>query len=116
METIKLKPLKEKKYNPNNCPITYTMEQMGGTWKPEIIWAVKFGVNRFSLLLKELNISRKMLSKKLKELEESGILVRTSFPEVPPRVEYSFGKKGDSIIPIIHHMYDWGENNKPSSK
>lgn len=111
METIKLKPITQKEFNSNNCPVSYTMEHLGGSWKPEIIWAIKFGVNRFSLLLKELKISRKMLSKKLKELEDSGILVRTSYPEVPPRVVYSFSKKGESIIPLIHHMCDWGEAN-----
>jgi len=114
MEIIKLKPIKEKDYNPNNCPVYYTMKHIGGTWKPEIIWAINFGINRFSLLLRELDISRKMLSKKLKELEESDILVRTSYPEVPPRVVYSFSTKGKSVIPLIHHMCDWGEANMHS--
>ena len=105
--------MEQKRFNPENCPVVHTMDQIGGNWKPIILWAVKFKINRFSLLLKELPISRKMLSKELKELEKNGILIRTSFPEVPPRVEYSLSDKGQSVIPLIHHMCDWGEDNMP---
>lgn len=113
METIKLKPINKKRFNPNNCPVVYTMSQIGGNWKPVILWAIRFEINRFSLLLKELPISRKMLSKELKALEQSNILIRTSFPEVPPRVEYSLSEKGQSLIPLIHLMCDWGEDHQP---
>ena len=92
-------------------PIGFTIDQIGGNWKSIILWAIKFELNRFSLLIKELPISRKILSKELKDLEKNGIITRTSYPEVPPRVEYSLTEKGMSLSPLLDLMNNWGEEN-----
>ena len=84
METIALIPLEEKVIDTSNCPIAYTLSQIGGVWKSRLLWAIEFDINRFSLLLNKLTISRKSLSKELKELERNGMITRKSFPEVPP--------------------------------
>jgi len=113
METINLKPLEEKLIDTSNCPIAYTLSLIGGAWKSRLLWALEFDINRFSQLLKQLNISRKTLSKELKELEVNGLITRKSFPEVPPRVEYYLTKKGKSVFSVVRLMSDWGEDNMP---
>lgn len=113
METIALKPLEEKVIDTSNCPIAYTLTQIGGVWKSRLLWAIEFDINRFSLLLNKLTISRKSLSKELKELERNGMITRKSFPEVPPRVEYYLTKKGKSVFSVVRLMSDWGEENMP---
>ncbi|NND78207.1 MAG: helix-turn-helix transcriptional regulator [Flavobacteriales bacterium] len=102
---------KEEGNTQERSPIRYTINQIGGNWKSIILWSIKFKLNRFSLLLKELPISRKMLSKELKDLERNGIIKRTSYPEVPPRVEYSLTEKGKSLSPLLGLMNIWGEQN-----
>lgn len=113
MDDNELKTIRELDFKEANSPIGYTIQQIGGNWKSIILWAIKFKLNRFSLLIKELPISRKMLSKELKDLEKNNIIERKSYPEVPPRVEYSLTEKGRSIFPLLNLMRDWGENNMP---
>lgn len=85
------------------------MNQIGGKWKPIILFSVSKGMNRFTILLKEIEgINRQMLSKQLKELEKSGILKRKVFPEIPPRVEYSLTTFGKSLLPVVQSMNRWG--------
>ena len=57
------------------------------------------------------NISFKTLTSTLKELEEDNIIIRKEYPQIPPRVEYSLSKKGETLIPILNMMCDWGEKN-----
>lgn len=90
------------------CPMTRTMATISTKWKPIIIYAVGKKKVRFGQLAAHISlISRKVLTEQLKELEEDGILIRESFKEIPPRVEYSLTEKGLGLLPILKSMCDW---------
>ena len=100
---------KNKDFNPNNCPVTHCLNRIGGKWKPLIIYAISKNVNRFSKLQRALPvISKQMLVNQLRELEEDGILERTIYAEIPPRVEYRITEYGDTLMPVINVLQDWG--------
>jgi DNA-binding HxlR family transcriptional regulator len=100
---------KNKDFNPYNCPVTHCMNLIGGKWKILIIYAVSLNCNRFSKLQKALPlISKQMLVNQLRELEEDRILERTIFPEIPPRVEYQMTPYGQSLMPVIAVLQEWG--------
>jgi DNA-binding HxlR family transcriptional regulator len=92
-----------------NCPVTATMNVIGGKWKILIIHLINNDVNRFgklSLILRD--ISRQMLTTQLRDLERDGILERVVYPEIPPRVEYFLTPKGKALVPVLHAMAAWG--------
>jgi DNA-binding HxlR family transcriptional regulator len=100
---------KNKDFNPYNCPVTHCMNKIGGKWKMLIIYAVSKNCNRFSKLQKALPvISKQMLVNQLRELEEDRLLQRMIYAETPPRVEYSLTERGQSLMPLIKTMQDWG--------
>ncbi|MFE8702751.1 winged helix-turn-helix transcriptional regulator [Cytobacillus sp. FJAT-54145] len=106
------KEIKEKIENGDfNCEKELTLSVISGKWKMVIIWYLgKDGSYRFSELQKLLpKITQKMLSSQLKELIEDGIVKREAFPEVPPRVQYSLTELGESLLPIVDMMYEWGK-------
>lgn len=91
------------------CPIDTFINTVKGKRKCTIILHLYQGKKRYSELLKLLtDISERMLSKQLKELEEDGLIARTVFPEVPPKVEYSLTPMGMEIRPILKSMYKGG--------
>ncbi len=93
-------------------PVDYTLRTIGGKWKPNILYLISTGINRFGLLKRGVfGISKQMLTKQLRELEADGLITRKIYAEIPPRVEYSISEKGYSIFPIIDAMYVWGEQN-----
>ncbi|MEO7990279.1 MAG: helix-turn-helix domain-containing protein [Chryseolinea sp.] len=103
--------------NLERCPVTATMEIMGGKWKLLILHLIDNDINRFGkmgMMLKE--ISKQMLTTQLRELERDGIIDRVIYPEIPPRVEYTLTEKGKSLLPIINLMKDWGSNNILNTK
>lgn len=109
---MKEKNIKKKSTTVSECPVTYTMSMIGGKWKPIILYLISKGANRFGILQRGIDgISKQMLTKQLRELEEDGILVRKIFAEIPPRVEYSISEKGKSLFPIVDAMRSWGERN-----
>ena len=98
--------------NLNNCPVTATMDVIGGKWKILLLHLINNDINRFgkmSMMLKD--ISKQMLTTQLRELEKDGIIERRIYPEIPPRVEYFLTDKGRSLMPIIEMMKDWGLEN-----
>ncbi len=99
-------------------PCEYTVSIIGGKWKIRIIyWLVEKGVLRYGELKKLIpNITHKMFSSQLKELEADGIIERKEYSQIPPKVEYSTSDKGRSLMPIIEMMCDWGNSNRPKSK
>lgn len=100
---------KNKNFNPNQCPVTHCMNMIGGKWKPVILHLIRKGANRFSILQKAIPaVSRQTLTNQLRELEEDGLLVRTIYAEIPPRVEYTMTQEGLSLLPIIEAMTEWG--------
>lgn len=102
-----------KKYtSAAECPITATIDIIGGKWKPIIIWLLIAGTKRFGELHKSIpGIALKVLSRQLKELEADGIIKRKAYGEVPPRVEYALSKKGKTLQGIMESLADWSRNN-----
>jgi len=99
------------------CGVGLCMTMIGSAWKPIIIFRISKGTNRFTTILREIEgINRQMLSKQLKKLEKSGILVRTSFAEIPPRVEYSLTALGKSLLPVVQSMQGWGDRQQKATK
>lgn len=102
---------KNKDFNPNNCPVTYCLNRIGGKWKPVLIHLIRKGCNRFSMLQKAIpDISKQMLVNQLRELEDDNILQRIVYAEIPPRVEYTLTELGFSLLPVIEVMEQWGSS------
>ena len=91
--------------------VSMLQRMIGGKWKIEILFYIALkAVRHFGQLRRCIgNISESTLSKQLKELVDDGFLVRTDFGEVPPRVEYTLTEQGESFIPILLAMKQWGE-------
>ena len=96
------------------CPIEYTLEKVSGKWKLIILWHLSNSdLLRYGEIKKSLNdITHKMLSQQLKELESDGFINRVAYPVVPPKVEYSLTEKGKSLLPILNLMSDWGNKEQ----
>ena len=91
------------------CPVATTVQLIGSKWKLLILRNLLARPWRFNELKKNLEgISQKVLTDSLRSLEKDGIVTRTVYPEVPPRVEYSLSELGDSMRPIINAMEQWG--------
>src|SRR6478736_5032753 len=92
----------------DNCPVTATMEVIGGKWKLLIIYLISNEINRFGKMSMMLgDISKQMLTTQLRELEQDGILERVIYPEIPPRVEYFLTSKGKALIPVLQTLKEW---------
>lgn len=90
-------------------PIEFAQKHIGGMWKMPILWRLKDRIYRYGELKKDIpHISDKMLSSQLRELEETGLIERTIYPEIPPRVEYSITEKGEKAIPVIEVIIKYG--------
>ena len=101
--------MKTKEYQ---CLVTATLTIIGGRWKPIIIWVLTNGSKRFGQLAAIISgISRKVLTEQLRELEADGLIVRTEFKEIPPRVVYELSEKGKSLKPVMKAMSNWGTEN-----
>ena len=93
-------------------PVEYTLATIGGKWKPNILFLIQLGINRFGLLNKGIHgISKQMLTKQLRELEKDGLITRKIYAEIPPRVEYFLSEKGESVFPILDALFNWGQEN-----
>lgn len=101
--------------NPENCAVVRTVGYIGNKWKPIIlVRLLNGGKVRFGKLCVQMaDISRKILSQQLKELEEDGLIIRHSYMEKPPRVEYELSELGKTLIPVLKAMYDWGNQIAP---
>jgi DNA-binding HxlR family transcriptional regulator len=98
---------KGKKFN---SPVELSLDVIGGKWKMPIIWRLRDGSKRYGELRKSLpKVTHKMLTQQLRELEQDEILNRKVFPEVPPKVEYSLTLLGESVIPVIDMLREWGD-------
>jgi DNA-binding HxlR family transcriptional regulator len=91
------------------CPLTQALSVIGGKWKPLIIHRLNGSSRRFGQLDAVIpGISRKVLTSQLNELVTDGLVIRTAFAEVPPRVEYGLTNKGRELISIFDQISDWG--------
>ena len=95
------------------CPVATTVQLIGSKWKLLIIRNLRSRPWRFNELKKDLDgISQKVLTDSLRSMEEDGIVTRTVYPEVPPRVEYALSELGESMRPIIKAMEQLGTDYK----
>ena len=90
------------------CPVETTLALIGGKYKALILWRLCGGTLRFSQLQKHIPATARMLTLQLRELERDGLITRTVYPEVPPRVEYDLTDLGRSLMPILTGIRDWG--------
>ena len=91
------------------CPVETTLTLISDKWKVLILRDLLPGTNRFGELKKSIgHVTQKVLTAQLRQMEQSGLLTRTVYPEVPPRVEYSLTDLGYSLKPILDAMWDWG--------
>lgn len=98
------------------CPVATTVQLIGSKWKLLIIRNLLERPWRFNELRKDLDgISQKVLTDSLRSMEEDGIITRTVYPEVPPRVEYALSELGESMRPIMKAMEQWGTEYKAKS-
>lgn len=92
-----------------NCPVETTLMLISDRWKVLIIRDLLDGTKRFGELKRSIgSISQKVLTANLRSMEESGLLTRKVYPEVPPRVEYTLTQTGYSLKPILDAMLKWG--------
>ena len=92
-----------------NGSVEATLGVIGGKWKPIILYHLSFSTRRFGEIAARIpNISRKVLTEQLKELENDKLITRTHYKEIPPRVEYSVTKLGESLMPVFKEMANWG--------
>ena len=95
------------------CPVETTLTLIGDKWKVLILRDLMPGTKRFGELKKSVgNVSQKVLTAQLRTMEESGLVNRKVYAEVPPRVEYSLTELGKSLKPILDSMRAWGEADK----
>lgn len=91
------------------CPVATTVNLIGNKWKLLILRELIKGTRRYGELLRSVQpISQKVLTENLKSMELDSIIIRTAFPEVPPRVEYQLSQQGQEILPIIQAMESFG--------
>lgn len=98
------------------CPVATTVSLIGSKWKLLIIRNLLERPWRFNELKKSLaGISQKVLTDSLRSMENDGIITRTVYPEVPPRVEYALSELGETMRPILDSMKEWGTNYKKNA-
>ena len=97
------------KHSPGKCPAELTLAVIGGRWKVLILYQLFQGVKRFSELQRALpRVTQKMLTQQLREMERNGIVQRTVYPQVPPKVEYRLTPRGETLKPVVQAMCKWG--------
>jgi len=91
------------------CETELALEIIGGKWKLVILYNLLEGTKRFGQLKRAMpHITQRMLTRQLREMEEDGLISRTVYPEVPPKVEYSLTETGESLEPIVKQVDEWG--------
>jgi DNA-binding HxlR family transcriptional regulator len=104
MSTVSKANVKKSK-----CPLTMSLEVIGGKWKPLIIYNLNRSSKRFGQLDATMpGISRKVLTDQLNQLVKDQLVIRTAFAETPPRVEYCLSPKGKELVPILKGIAKWG--------
>jgi DNA-binding HxlR family transcriptional regulator len=93
------------------CAVDYAFKRIGGKYKARILWYLNMKkILRYGELTRTLpDITTKMLTQTLRELEDDNLIVRKMYPEVPPKVEYTLTETGQELIPFIAHLHAWGK-------
>ena len=101
---------RQRKAGRTGCAVEATLSVIGGVWKPVLVFHLLQGKLRFNALCRAIpSATPRMMTLQLRELEADGIVKRTVFPEVPPKVEYELTELGQSLAPVLLNMRDWGE-------
>ncbi len=102
--------MRHKRYDCNpGCPVEACVEVTGGKWKGVILFHLLGGTRRFNELMRMMPVvTQRMLARQLRELEADGVVVRTVYPEVPPRVEYALTEFGQTLKPVLKTLQEWG--------
>ena len=101
---------RQRKAGRTGCAVEATLSVIGGVWKPVLVFHLLNGKLRFNALCRVTpSATPRMITLQLRELEADGIVRRTVFPEVPPKVEYDLTELGQSLAPVLLSMRDWGE-------
>jgi DNA-binding HxlR family transcriptional regulator len=94
----------------DGCPVEAALDMIGDKWKGVILFHLLSGTKRFGEIKRIIpDVSQRVLTKQLRELEEDSIVLRTVYPEVPPKVEYTLTALGLSLEPILLSLREWGE-------
>lgn len=106
---------RQRKASRTGCGVEATLSVIGGVWKPVLVFHLLHGTLRFNALCRLTPSARaRMIILQLRELEADGIVKRTVFPQVPPKVEYELTDLGQSLAPVLLSMRDWGEQLQAS--
>lgn len=94
------------------CPLEAALDVMGSKWKATILFRLLDGTRRFNELRRLMpNVTQRMLTLQLRELEADGMILRKVFAEVPPKVEYSLSDLGRTLEPLLRELYQWGQTH-----
>lgn len=100
-----------------SCGMTYAMVLLSGRWKVNILWNLNKGINRYGKLKNEIpGISEKMLTQRLRDLENEGLIVRKDFKKIPPHVEYYLSEAGEQLTPVLSELCKWGTKVRSTTK
>jgi DNA-binding HxlR family transcriptional regulator len=92
-----------------HCPVELAVDVIGGKWRSVILSHLKEGVHRYGELRRRMpDVSEKMLTQRLRELEADGLVMRRDLGTTPPHVEYRLTDEGHSLAPVLQALYDWG--------
>ncbi len=102
--------MKHKRYDCDfGCPVEACLEVVGGKWKGVILYRLMGGTKRFNELMRLMpDVTQRMLTRQLRELEADQIVERKVYPEVPPKVEYSLTEFGQTLVPVLKVVQKWG--------
>jgi DNA-binding HxlR family transcriptional regulator len=100
-----------------SCSVERALNLIDGKWKIVILYKLMRGTLRFNEIRRQIPaVTQRMLTHQLRELEADGLLIRTVYAEVPPRVEYALSARGRSLEPVILALKEWGDRNLPSNR
>jgi len=103
---------KQRHQDYGDCPVEAALDLIGGKWKASILYACSCDMQRFNGLRRLFpKISQRTLTNQLRELEADGLLLRTVFAEVPPRVEYSLTARSEALLPVLEGLHAWGSSH-----
>lgn len=116
--TYLMVPLERFKINDTDCPVEITLRLIGGKWKILIIWELMLesALRHGELKRRIPGVTARMMVQQLRELEADGILTRTVYPEIPPRVEYGLTAFGESFRTVMESMCAWGDSYRAARK
>ncbi|MET3027827.1 helix-turn-helix domain-containing protein [Flavobacterium sp. UW10123] len=102
--------MKERNTENKICPLEIAVNSISGKWKIPIVWQINDGKKRPSEFLRGIaKVDRRVLNQQLNEMVEDGILIKHSFNELPPRVEYTLTETGKQLVEILWKLNDWGK-------